>query len=61
MTEHSSARKRKPAGKEAPADRADPSFDDWLDVRLKKLYDSVLEEPLPDEMMKLLQRPKSSP
>jgi hypothetical protein len=35
---------------------ADPpaSFDDWLDGRLKNLYQAVVNEPLPDEIMTLL-------
>jgi hypothetical protein len=61
VAEQSSARKRKPAGKAEPAEGADPEFEGWLDVRLKSIYDSVLNEPLPEEMMKLLSRPKSSP
>lgn len=60
MAEQSSARKRKPAAKAAPSGGADPEFDGWLDVRLKSIYDSVLQEPLPEEMKKLLERPKSS-
>lgn len=60
MAEQSSARKRKPAAKAASSSGADPEFDGWLDVRLKSIYDSVLQEPLPEEMKKLLERPKSS-
>ena len=35
---------------------ADPpaSFDDWLDGRLKNLYQAVLNEPLPEEITTLL-------
>jgi hypothetical protein len=35
---------------------ADPpaTFDDWLDGRLKTLYQTVLNEPLPPEIMTLL-------
>ena len=35
---------------------ADPpaTFDDWLDGRLKNLYQAVLNEPLPDEITTLL-------
>jgi hypothetical protein len=35
---------------------ADPpaSFDDWLDGRLKTLYQTVLNEPLPPEITTLL-------
>lgn len=40
-----------------PTDSAvDPpaSFDDWLDGRLKTLYQTVVNEPLPDEILDLL-------
>jgi len=30
------------------------TFDDWLDGRLKTLYQTVLNEPLPPEIMTLL-------
>lgn len=40
--------------KEQGADSSDPAFDQWLDVRLKAIYDSVLNEPLPADMMALL-------
>ena len=55
MTERSSVPKRKPA--EQPAarpDDKDPEFEPWLDGRLKSMYDAVLNEPLPDEILKLL-------
>ena len=60
MAEQSSARKRKPAASAERSGDPDPEFDNWLDVRLKTIFDSVLQEPLPEEMMKLLERPKSS-
>jgi hypothetical protein len=45
----------KPAA-QPPGIGADPpaSFDDWLDGRLKNLYEAVLNEPLPDEIISLL-------
>jgi Anti-sigma factor NepR len=59
--ERSSVRKRKPAVKEKAPGQSDPAFDRWLDVRLKSLYGSALNEPIPEDMLKLLQqRPKSS-
>jgi hypothetical protein len=58
VSEQSSARKRKPAARAEPAGAADPEFDNWLDVRIKSIYDSVLQEPLPEEIMKLLGQPK---
>jgi Anti-sigma factor NepR len=30
------------------------SFDDWLDGRLRTLYQTVVNEPLPDEILDLL-------
>ncbi|HEX2117456.1 MAG TPA: NepR family anti-sigma factor [Alphaproteobacteria bacterium] len=47
---------------QAPCIGADPpaSFDDWLDGRLKNLYQAVLNEPLPEEIMKLLAGQKKS-
>jgi Anti-sigma factor NepR len=60
VVDRSNVRKRKPAVKDEPAGEADPAFDSWLDVRLKSMYGSVLNEPVPDDMIKLLQqRPKS--
>jgi hypothetical protein len=32
--------------------------DHWWDGQLKALYQSVLDEPLPDDMMKLVHAPK---
>ena len=61
MAERSTARKPKPASKAGSAEGADPEFDRWMDGRLKSIYYFVLQEPLPEEIMKLLSRPKSSP
>lgn len=46
-----------PPVSEIPGD--DPSADPfglWLDGKLKKAYGSVVEEPIPDELLKLLQQ-----
>jgi hypothetical protein len=32
-----------------------PQFDNWLSDQLKSLYDPVLEEPLPDDLMRMLE------
>ena len=47
---------------QAPAVGADPpaTFDDWLDGRLKNLYQTVLNEPLPDEIVTLLSGQRKS-
>ena len=49
-------RPEKIAEKPAATGGAEPpaSFDDWLDGRLKTLYQAVLNEPLPSEIMTLL-------
>jgi hypothetical protein len=58
MTERSSVPKRKPAERAARPDDKDPEFEPWLDGRLKSMYDTVLNEPLPDEILKLLKSSK---
>jgi hypothetical protein len=50
--------KRKPAERAARPDDKDPEFEPWLDGRLKTMYDAVLNEPLPDEILKLLKSSK---
>jgi hypothetical protein len=49
-------RRDKPAENSSATGNAEPpaSFDDWLDGRLKSLYQAVLNEPLPPEIMTLL-------
>ncbi|HEX2113211.1 MAG TPA: NepR family anti-sigma factor [Alphaproteobacteria bacterium] len=58
MAERSSVRKRKPATRPKRPDEKDPEFEPWLDGRLKAMYDTVLNEPLPEEILKLLNPPK---
>lgn len=54
--DRSNVRKRKPAAKERRSNEQDSEFDAWLDVQLKSLYSSVLNEPIPEDMLKLLQQ-----
>lgn len=54
--DRSNVRKRKPAATERRSNEQESEFDAWLDVRLKSLYSSVLNEPVPEDMMKLLQK-----
>lgn len=62
MAERSSGPKQKPEGQAQPkpqqSDEKDPEFEPWLDGRLKSMYDAVLNEPLPDEILKLLKPSK---
>ena len=58
MAERSSASRREPAPQAIRPDEGDPEFEQWLDGRLKTMYSTVLNEPLPDEILKLLKTPK---
>lgn len=53
-------RGRERAPPDGTTDRADAagSFDRWLDGQLQALYRTVLNEPLPPEILELLSRPK---
>jgi hypothetical protein len=33
---------------------SDPAFDGWLTHHLSRLYDPVIQEPIPEELLKLL-------
>jgi hypothetical protein len=41
-----------PAGAPGPGDAA---FDRWLQRELSKLYDDALSEPIPDDLLRLLE------
>lgn len=62
MAQRSSGPKQKPKAQAQPepqkSDEKDPEFEPWLDGRLKSMYDAVLNEPLPDEILKLLKSSK---
>ena len=59
---------RNPAGQEAetprveassrPADPGDAATDRWLGQQLRRLYDDVASEPIPDEFLSILARMK---
>jgi hypothetical protein len=34
----------------------DAEFERWLDLRIKKMFDSALEEPVPDDMLEILKQ-----
>jgi hypothetical protein len=40
-------------GRRAPSDRA---FDLWLDQGLHAMFDEVAKEPIPDELLRLIER-----
>lgn len=35
-----------------------PAFDDWLDNKLHSMFNAVVSEPLPPELLKLLDAPE---
>jgi hypothetical protein len=39
-----------------PASRETPAFDRWLHKQLHALYDPIAREPLPDELIALIER-----
>lgn len=39
------------------ADEHDPEFDNWLNKELKAIYQSVLDEPIPEDMLRLIKPP----
>ena len=45
----------KPAGKSRPTDAA---FDNWLNRGLHQLFDDVMNEPIPPELLQILQSDK---
>ena len=40
----------------APSAYGNDAFDHWLEDKLRNAYSSVLEEPIPDDLLKLLQQ-----
>ncbi|WP_034851955.1 NepR family anti-sigma factor [Inquilinus limosus] len=55
-------RRREPGARPADSGRPapdrlkrPPQFDNWLSQQLRSLYDPVLEEPLPEDLMRMLE------
>jgi len=38
------------------AEMNDAEFERWLDLRIKKMFDSAIEEPIPDDMLEILKQ-----
>ncbi|GAC1342293.1 MAG: hypothetical protein NVSMB18_16050 [Acetobacteraceae bacterium] len=54
-----SDRKERPAGKPNKQSRAtDSAFDMWLNRGLHELFDDVVKEPVPPELLKLIRDDK---
>ena len=47
------------AGADAKEDGVDRAFDLWLQRGLHQLYDSVAKEPLPDELLRLIEEDRT--
>jgi hypothetical protein len=44
-----------------PPTGVDQAFELWLNRGLHQLYDAVAKEPLPDELLKLIEQDKAAP
>ena len=47
------ARRQQSSGPRAP--RVDERFNHWLDQKLRRLYEAELSEPVPEDMLRLLE------
>jgi hypothetical protein len=47
-------KKKSPQRKKGLTPAEDPAFDSWLDNKLRNAYSSVLDEPIPEDLIKLL-------
>ena len=48
-------RKKPPPNQASLSRRSDSAFDVWLNRGLHQLFDDVASEPIPDELMKLIE------
>lgn len=59
MVERGGARARKiqtpsPQKGARKTEMNDAEFERWLDLRIKRMFDSAIEEPIPDDMLEIL-------
>ena len=50
---------KRPKRKPAKAGPGEAAFDLWLDRGLHRLFDDVAQEPVPDELLKLIEGDRS--
>ncbi len=50
-----------PTGDALPPSGVDQAFELWLNRGLHQLYDAVAQEPVPDELLRLLEQDRTSP
>lgn len=56
MTDHPSGGGRGRRGKKSGDEEPDPGFDRWLNRQLHGLYDPILAEAVPPEILKLIEQ-----
>ncbi len=54
MSEKSKSKPDATAASLRPQAKFNPAFDSWLETKLHKIFDSVASEPLPQDLVKLL-------
>jgi hypothetical protein len=57
----SAARPAEPARPAPDRLKRPPQFDNWLSQQLRSLYDPVLEEPLPDDLVRMIEEGAKHP
>lgn len=61
MTDQSSGGGRRRGGKKCGDEESDTGFDRWLNRQLHGLYDPILSEAVPPEIMKLIEQFEDRP
>ncbi len=59
MTEKANPKKMRKSGAEPPRSaqpRINPAFDDWLEKKLHHIFDAAAMEPIPKDLLKLLEK-----
>lgn len=50
---------KQPTGERNTTPRMDQPFDHWLHKQLHEMYDAIAKEPLPDDLLRLIDQDKS--
>ncbi len=54
MAEKQKAGRKDPRGQKKPDEANVAGFDSWLETKLRTAYSSVLDEPIPDDLIQLI-------
>ena len=46
--------RKEPRSQKKPGNGSDTGFDSWLETKLRTAYSSVLDEPIPEDLIRLL-------